>query len=78
MSVSLEKQIACVRREIAMRERTYPKWIVGGRMSKAKAVEEMLLMKAVLETLVGLQPKQSEFGDFAPRGGAPELAQIED
>jgi hypothetical protein len=48
-------QIACVRREIAMRERVYPKWVNAGRM-KAKAAErEIAAMRAVLEILLSLQ-----------------------
>src|SRR6478672_7720338 len=34
---SLEDQVACVRRELAMRERVYPRWVSEGRMTAAKA-----------------------------------------
>ena len=48
---TLAEQIACVRREIAMRERVYPKWVEGGRMKQADANRELETMKAVLETV---------------------------
>jgi hypothetical protein len=31
--VTLTQQIACVQREIAMRQRCYPRWISGGTMT---------------------------------------------
>lgn len=48
-------QIACVRREIAMRERVYPKWVNAGRMKAEAAEREIAAMRAVLETLLSLQ-----------------------
>jgi len=47
----IETQIACVEREIVMRERVYPKWIKLGRMSVGKAQQELDAMRAVLATL---------------------------
>lgn len=49
--VSLADQIACVKREIAMRERAYPRWVESERMTQAQADRELLSMRAVLETL---------------------------
>lgn len=49
--VSLEQQIACVKREIAMRKRVYPKWVETERMSQHKADTELEHMGAVLLTL---------------------------
>ena len=65
---TIEEQIACVTREIKMRERVYP-WRVSQRtMNPATADREMERMKAVLATLTSLsetgeatvhhQPKQ--------------------
>jgi hypothetical protein len=53
--VPLPAQIACIEREIAMRERVYPNWVASGRMSQAKADAELLAMRAALETLRGAQ-----------------------
>jgi hypothetical protein len=48
--VSLADQIACVRREIAMRERVYPKWVSAGRMKAEAAKRELDAMRAILGT----------------------------
>lgn len=48
-------QIACVKREIAMRERVYPKWVLSGSMKAEAADHEVRCLKAVLGTLIGLQ-----------------------
>jgi hypothetical protein len=54
-SIPFADQIACVRREIAMRERVYPKWVNAGRMKAEAAEREIAAMRAVLETLSSLQ-----------------------
>lgn len=51
MSVPLTEQIACVKREIGLRERVYPRWVSSERMTQAKADTELRAMKAVLHTL---------------------------
>ena len=48
---SIDLQIKCVAREIAMRERVYPKWVEAGRMKLDMAEREIATMKAVIETL---------------------------
>lgn len=52
--IPLEVQIACVEREIRMRERVYPNRVAGGTMTQGKADREMEQMNAVLKTLQGL------------------------
>jgi hypothetical protein len=47
----LDDQIACVEREIALRQRAYPRWIADRRMSQAKAQHELDTMCEVLATL---------------------------
>lgn len=49
--ISLDDQIAAVRREIAMRERVYPRQVGNGRMTQTLADRELALMRAVLDTL---------------------------
>lgn len=39
----------CIKREIAMRRRVYPRWVRGERMTQAKADEEIRVMEAILE-----------------------------
>lgn len=58
--VAIEDQIECVRREIAMRENVYPKWIAQGRMTQQFADRELLRMRAVLATLEALPPDRPE------------------
>jgi hypothetical protein len=50
-AVSIDRQIACVKRELAQRRRVYPRLIADGRMSQAKADEEIAVMEQVLVTL---------------------------
>jgi len=49
--ITIDEQIACVRRELAMRQRVYPKWVAGGRMKQADADKELERMQAVHDTL---------------------------
>lgn len=48
---TIETQIRCVEREIAMRARVYPRWVAAKNMSQAKADSEIATMRAVLATL---------------------------
>mgnify|MGYP000651598192 CR=1 FL=1 len=54
--VSLDRQIDGVKREIAMRQRAYPRWVVAGRLTQAKADTEIAVMQAVLATLERITP----------------------
>ncbi|MBF6560523.1 MAG: hypothetical protein IVW56_09550 [Candidatus Binataceae bacterium] len=51
----LPAQIACIRREIALRERVYPKWVAAGRMKQEAADRELATMTAVLVSLEALK-----------------------
>lgn len=57
MTVILKDQIACIKREISMRQRVYPRWVEAGRMKQAKAEAEIRTMQAVLATLKSLEQK---------------------
>jgi hypothetical protein len=48
---SLADQVACVKREIALRVNTYPKWVRDGRMKQEIADREIAKMRDVLQTL---------------------------
>jgi len=52
---TLEDQIACVRREITLRERVYRRRVGEKKMSVALAEREIDTMRAVLATLEGLK-----------------------
>lgn len=49
--ITLARQIACVRRELALRRAAYPRWITSGRMNADTAEAEIAAMQAVLDTL---------------------------
>ncbi len=53
--IPLAQQIACLKREIAMRQRVYPKWVESGRMKLDMAEREIATMTAALHTLMGLE-----------------------
>lgn len=54
--IPLDDLIACVKREIGMRERVYPRWCESGRMKKPTADREIAAMKAVLANLEAQKP----------------------
>lgn len=49
--MTLDDQLAAARRELALRQRVYPGWVRGNRMSKEKADHEIAAMAAIVETL---------------------------
>lgn len=51
MSVSIDRQINCAKRELSMRLGVYPRWVANGRMSQEKADDEIAAMEAIIETL---------------------------
>jgi hypothetical protein len=51
----IEQQIEAVRREIALREKTYPILVEGGSLTHAEAAREIRSMRAVLATLESLR-----------------------
>lgn len=53
--ISIQEQVAGARRELAMRESAYPRWVARGKMTSAKAVHELSVMRAILETLTEVE-----------------------
>lgn len=51
MTISLDNQIACVNREIAMRKYVYPNQVARGKMTEKQAQEGIATMEAVSYTL---------------------------
>lgn len=58
---TIEEQIKCVKREIAMRKRVYPKWVKYNRMKQEEADHEITCMESVLKTMEGLSNQTSLF-----------------
>lgn len=50
--IDLNDLLGCCRRELAVRQRVYPKWVAKGTLSEAKAAREIELMRSVCEFLV--------------------------
>lgn len=57
--VTIERQIACVRREIGLRRRVYPRWCAAGRITPETAQAEVEAMQAVLATLERLRDAET-------------------
>lgn len=51
---NLESQITCIRRELAIRKKVYPNWVLSRRMKPEEADHEIQCMQAVHDTLCGL------------------------
>ena len=65
--ITLDDQIKCVEREIAMRQRVYRKWVADGRMDKDNAAQEVERMTAVLRTLTVLRRRCEQLDDIATK-----------
>jgi hypothetical protein len=57
---TLVELIRCVRREIAVRKKVYPKWEKSGRMKPEVAAYEISCMQAVHDTLSALHAMEAE------------------
>lgn len=73
---TLAVQIAAVRREIALRERVYPRLIASARMKPEKSVFEIGAMRAVLESLCRLEGLEKWALDLDPEGTPEEMRQM--
>jgi hypothetical protein len=72
--VSLERQISCVKRELAIRERVYPQWVKGGTLTPESMKRELDGMRAVLATLEGLRRPWDGIERRQPQLDLTELA----
>lgn len=66
--ISITAKVACLRREIAMRKRVYPKWVDQGRMHQVDAEREIAVIQAILDDYTavhqpGLFDEAEEPGD---------------
>ena len=50
--VYLNDLLGCCRRELALRQRVYPKWVAKGLMREKKAEKEIEQMRTVVDFLV--------------------------
>jgi hypothetical protein len=47
--ITAARKLKCVERELAMRQRVYPGWVLKGRMTADQARGEIAVMQAILE-----------------------------
>lgn len=47
--ITAETKLSCIEREIKMRRRVYPRWVSDGRMTQAKADDEIKTMEAIAD-----------------------------
>lgn len=61
MGISIEDQIECVERELAMRRRVYPRWVSAPKpkMTQGKADLEIARMEAVRSTLLQVKAQRT-------------------
>lgn len=64
--ISTPQQLACARRELALRRNVYPKWVREGRMTQAKADDEIAGMEAICATLEKLQLLEEASEEMRP------------
>jgi hypothetical protein len=67
---SLRAQIACLKREIALRKNCYPRWVQQKRMNAEAANQELAAMTAALHTLLKVQEREQQ--DVAMAGAVGE------
>lgn len=60
MPISIGQQIAAAGRELALREKVYPRWIEAGTMTSDKARHEIACMKAIVATLQSLNSNRKD------------------
>ena len=54
----LPDQLESARRELAMRDRVYPKWVASKRMTQQQADHELACMESIAGTLATLIAKK--------------------
>lgn len=56
--ITIEEQIAEVRRELGMRRHKYPQWVAAGRMTQQQADDRLGRLEAVLDTLTTVRAER--------------------
>ena len=54
-NITITDMIACIEREIGMRERVYPRWVEQKKLLQATADQELARMRAVRDLLLNVQ-----------------------
>ncbi len=56
--MTYQQQLEAARRELAMRERVYPRWVQQEKMTQEKADHEIAAMRAIVATLTPLADQE--------------------
>ena len=67
---TIKEQLACARRELALRRNVYPGWVARGKMNQQKSDHEIACMESIVETLTVLTGMPLERDLLL--GGGPE------
>lgn len=73
---TLQEQVACLARELAVRRNVYRKWVSSGKMKHETATHEIECMEAALETVEkvrDLAETSEEIKKQAPSFGYPRF-----
>lgn len=46
--ITTAEKLACVKRELALRQNVYPRWVEQNRMNAGKAAREIAVMQAIV------------------------------
>ena len=65
----LGEMIACIDRELGMREKVYPRWVEAGKLTPAKAARELVLMRAVRERLLVAEAEHTVLSGLGMKHG---------
>lgn len=57
-AIPIDKQVACLVRELKMRASVYPRWVAAQRITQEKADYEIECMRAALATLREIEASQ--------------------
>lgn len=57
--ITIERQIAAVRKEIGIRHRVFPRWVQAGKMTQQQADDGIAAMEAAQATLERVRDEQS-------------------
>lgn len=69
MSFAPEDLAACAEREVRMRERVYPRWVGAGKLTQARADQELAMMREIARVLraqVPAPPPDAQGSLFEP------------
>jgi hypothetical protein len=67
MMTNYEEVAASIRRELALRERVYPRWVATKRMSKQQADHEIAMMRTALRIVLDASGDSGDLFPVAPR-----------